>query len=112
MTVVKYTEEDAEMMATEYLACNTPEERKECVEILMQKLNKPKSSIIMKLVKLKVYKSALRVSKVTKGEAKTKVQLVHELEDQCGFERGRLDTMEKTNKLVILDMINYAKKCN
>jgi len=105
----KYTEEDEKYMHSIYSACQTPEERADAIKVMCEHLDKPKNSITMKLVKMKIYIPNLRVSKVTKDKPQTKVQLVQTLEKESKLPEGELETVQKANKLEILTLINVVK---
>ena len=103
----KYSEEQEVKLKKAYTACKNQDERIETIERFSNEFNKPKNSIIMKLIKLEVYVPNIRISKLTGGIARTKVQLVEDLEDLCGFKRGDLETVSKANKTEILKLIKY-----
>ncbi len=77
------------------------------VEVFASKFNKPKASIVGRLVKERIYISRASFSEVTKGRPETKASLARRLENN--FNIGPLDGLDKAPKLVLLKMLQWFK---
>lgn len=104
-TKAKYTPEQELQMQMEYNACETDEERDECVQELADRYDKNKRMIIAKLSRMKVYQPKTRVSKVTGGKPETKEALVARLEKLHKVQPGDLASVTKASKLAILILL-------
>ena len=88
-----YTEEMTNMMVGAYLDQPT----RETVELLAEKLNRSKKSIIGKLSREGVYRREVYVSKT--GESPiTKVEIVNNIAESLGIENSSLAGLEKSPK--------------
>lgn len=101
----KYDKEMEDELREAYEAADTDELRKIVIEGFVEKWGKSERSIIAKLSKMNIYKPKIRVSKITGGKARTKEQLVEELEAKHNRRPGSYNTLEKANKLVILMLL-------
>lgn len=88
-----YSEQETNMMVNEYLDSPT----RETVEILAERLNRSKKSIIGKLSREGVYRREVYVSKT--GESPiTKVEIVSNIAESLGIENSSLAGLEKSPK--------------
>ena len=102
-----YTETQERLMKNAYAAAENDDDRIMCVAGLANKLEKPKASIIAKLAKMGVYVSKKRVSKITKGDPRTKEQIVADISYETGQDFSGL---EKAPKLVLLRLYKTIMK--
>ena len=94
-----YTEEQTNMLVGAYLDSPTPE----TVELLAEKLEKSKKSIIGKLSREGVYRREVYVSKT--GEAPiTKVEIVSNIAESLGIETATLAGLEKSPKAALRNL--------
>lgn len=105
-----YTEEMTADLVQVYKACESDEERRNAVAILADKYNKSKASIRAKLAKEKVYIPLSRKSKLTGDKPRTKEQIVSEIEAIAEVLPGSFETLEKSNKLVLLKLLKIISK--
>lgn len=78
------------------------------VSAIAEAIGKSTRSIVAKLSAEKVYKSAPKVSKVTGDKAMSKDAFVAEIEQAAGFEVGELETLEKSNKVVLAKILAFV----
>jgi hypothetical protein len=94
-----YTEEMTNMMVGAYLDKPT----RETVELLAEKLNRSKKSIIGKLSREGVYRREVYVSKT--GESPiTKVEIVSNIAESLGIENSSLAGLEKSPKSALRNL--------
>lgn len=104
--MINYTEEQTEEIKTIYLAA---EDKVAIIDVLAQKYNKPKKSIIGKLSKEGVYEKRVYKSKNGKDPI-TKKQLIHEVSLLIDADVERLQGLEKAPKLdleYLIECIRY-----
>jgi hypothetical protein len=106
----KYTEEQEIEMQALYEACETFEERSECVDMLADKYRKTDRMIIAKLSKMQVYITKPKTSKVTGTKPETKEQMVKRLETKLKWPPGDFNGLEKAPKLVIQKLLEEYKR--
>lgn len=96
-----YTPEETQILLEKYTQNPTPE----TVEELARILNKPKKSIIGKLVKEKVY---VRITYKTKlGEDPiTKKELTHQIADKLNVPVEKIQGLEKSPKSALKTVLN------
>jgi hypothetical protein len=102
---VKYTPEQEAEMLMEYEACETDEEREQCVLDLAEKYGKNKRMIVAKLSKMEIYRKKPVVSKVTGGKPETKENMVRRLETKLGYPKDDFLGLEKAPKLVLQKLL-------
>jgi len=94
-----YSEQETNMMVNEYLDSPT----RETVEILAERLNRSKKSIIGKLSREGVYRREVYVSKT--GESPiTKVEIVSNIAENLGIENSSLAGLEKSPKSALRNL--------
>lgn len=94
-----YSEQETNMMVNEYLDSPT----RETVEILAERLNRSKKSIIGKLSREGVYRREVYVSKT--GESPiTKVEIVSNIAESLGIENSSLAGLEKSPKSTLRNL--------
>lgn len=103
--MIKYTPAQEQEMSRMYLACETQEERDECVQELAERYEKSERMIIAKLSKMEIYKKKPTVSKVLGTKPETKESLVRKLEEKFGYQNGDFDGLEKAPKLVLAKLL-------
>lgn len=106
MAAKNFSEDDVNYMKDRYGEAKNQEERSLAVDEIAKKLGKTPSSIRSKLVKEKIYISAVRTSKVTKGKPETKESMVGRIEETLDMESGSLVGLEKAPKLVLLNLLD------
>ena len=85
MTVQKYSPEQERELHDGYVDAETDEQRDKIMLDFENKHFKSKKSIVAKLSKMGIYKTKLKVSKITGNEPETKKQLVAKLEKMYGW---------------------------
>lgn len=94
-----YSEEETTKMVQTYLA----EPTKETVEILAERMERSKKSIIGKLSREGVYRREVYVSKT--GESPiTKIEIVNNIADGLGIESAALAGLEKSPKAALRNL--------
>ena len=94
-----YSEEETTKMVQTYLA----EPTKETVEILAERMERSKKSIIGKLSREGVYRREVYVSKT--GESPiTKIEIVNNIAEGLGLEVGSLAGLEKSPKAALRNL--------
>ena len=97
----KYSPEMEKELSVAYQGATTEEERREVVLNYVEKWGKPERSIIAKLSKMKVYVPKERLSKITKGPARTKEMIVKDIARLIKAQPHELSGMEKSPKLAL-----------
>lgn len=102
-----YTLEETEKLKKAYLEAPSYDEQQKVIKQYAEIYCKPEASIRAKLVKEKVYKSAVRLSAITGGPATTKLEIIQRMEKITGLS---LVGMEKASKLTLHKLLNYLEE--
>ena len=103
MTVQKYSKEQEGEMYDCYKEATTDDEREAVVEMFVLKYKKQKRSIIAKLSKMGIYKSKIKLSKITGRKAETKESMVKRLEEM--YDWPECVGLDKAPKLTLQKML-------
>lgn len=110
MTRLKYTPEQEQEMKAEYEAAEDDADRSTVVDELAEKYGKNRRQIIAKLVKMEVYKTVPRTSKVTGTRPETKEAMVRRLEVKKKWPSGDFNGLEKAPKIVLLKLLEEYQR--
>lgn len=100
-----YTEEETTELVEAYLLATNREEQEAVVAKYVEKFNKPKASIIMKLSKAGIYQPKQRVSSITGLRPKTKEDMVTELEEKLKVAPGFFRNLDKVPKTTLYNIM-------
>lgn len=115
MSKPKYTKEMEEALELAYTREETEEGRDKVINEFVALWGKTRQMIIAKLSNMKdeegnsIYKTKLRVSKLSGAKPETKEQLVARIEGKFGYIMGDLEGLEKAPKTVLLKLLKEWK---
>ena len=102
-----FSVEETAALLDAYNEAPTYEEQQEIIKEFAAKFHKPESSIRSKLVKLKVYKSAPKISGVLGRKPETKIELVKKMEK---ITKLNLEGLDKAPKLTLDRLLKFMEE--
>ena len=104
MAKLKYSEEEKSELYDKYLECETDEAREQYIEnYVATHEGRSKRSVISILSGMGIYKTKIRVSKITGGIPETKASLVKRIEKK--YSLVGLEGLDKAPKLTLLKLL-------